>query len=96
MIFTGDALSPSRLGPAGIARHPAAGRGTINRYEVPRAHTPAEADGWQLVAHRGSHQQYEHRLTPGKVTLAGKPNADVPKGTAANILRRAGLRGPSR
>jgi len=50
-----------------------------------------ESDGWLLVAQRGSHRQYEHPIKPGKVTVAGKPGADVPKGTAANILRQAGL-----
>ena len=34
-----------------------------------------EGDGWQLVAQRGSHQQYEHPSKPGKVTVAGKPGA---------------------
>lgn len=51
-----------------------------------------EDDGWRLVTQRGSHRQYEHPTKPGKVTVAGKANADVPKGTAANILRQAGLR----
>jgi len=51
-----------------------------------------EDDGWRLVAQRGSHRHYEHATKPGKVTVAGKPNLDVPKGTAANILRQAGLR----
>ncbi len=55
-----------------------------------------EDDGWQLVAQRGSHQQYEHPSKPGKVTVAGTPGAHVPKGTAANILRQAGLRKPNR
>jgi predicted RNA binding protein YcfA (HicA-like mRNA interferase family) len=55
-----------------------------------------EDDGSQLVAQRGSHRQYEHETKPGKVTVAGKPNADVPKGTAANILQQAGLRRPKR
>jgi predicted RNA binding protein YcfA (HicA-like mRNA interferase family) len=55
-----------------------------------------EGDGWLVVAQRGSHQQYEHPSKPGKVTVAGKPGADVPKGTAANILRQAGLRRSSR
>ena len=50
-----------------------------------------EVDGWQLVAQRGSHRQYEHPTKPGKVTVAGKPSADVPIGTAMNILRQAGL-----
>jgi len=55
-----------------------------------------EDDGWRLSVQRGSHRQYEHPTKTGKVTVAGKPNADVPKGTAANILRQAGLRRPSR
>jgi predicted RNA binding protein YcfA (HicA-like mRNA interferase family) len=50
-----------------------------------------EEDGWRLVAQRGSHEQYEHPSKPGKVTVAGRPGGDVPKGTAANILRQAGL-----
>jgi predicted RNA binding protein YcfA (HicA-like mRNA interferase family) len=50
-----------------------------------------EDDGWQLVGQRGSHRQYEHPTKPGKVTVAGKPSADVPIGTAMNILRQAGL-----
>jgi predicted RNA binding protein YcfA (HicA-like mRNA interferase family) len=53
-----------------------------------------EKDGWQLVTQRGSHRQYEHPTKPGKVTVAGKPSIDVPKGTAANILRQAGVRKP--
>jgi predicted RNA binding protein YcfA (HicA-like mRNA interferase family) len=50
-----------------------------------------EDDGWRLVAQRGSHRQYEHPTKLGKVTVAGKPNLDVPVGTAVNILRQAGL-----
>jgi predicted RNA binding protein YcfA (HicA-like mRNA interferase family) len=55
-----------------------------------------EQDGWQLSRQRGSHRQYSHPTKPGKVTIAGHPNDDVPKGTAANILRQAGLRRPNR
>jgi predicted RNA binding protein YcfA (HicA-like mRNA interferase family) len=55
-----------------------------------------EADGWRLSRQRGSHRQYTHETKPGVVTIAGQPNKDVPKGTAANILRQAGLRGPNR
>jgi predicted RNA binding protein YcfA (HicA-like mRNA interferase family) len=51
-----------------------------------------EDDGWQLTRQRGSHRQYSHPTKPGKVTIAGHPNKDVPKGTAANILRQAGLK----
>jgi len=54
-----------------------------------------EGDGWQLSRQRGSHRQYAHPTKPGKVTIAGHANQDVPKGTAANILRQAGLRRPN-
>ena len=50
-----------------------------------------EAGGWRLIDQRGSRRQYVHPTKPGKVTIAGKANLDVPKGTAANILRQAGL-----
>lgn len=55
-----------------------------------------EDDGWQLSRQRGSHRQYRHPAKPGTVTIAGHPNHDVPKGTAANILRQAGLQRPTR
>jgi predicted RNA binding protein YcfA (HicA-like mRNA interferase family) len=55
-----------------------------------------EEDGRRIVTQRGSHRQYEHPSRPGKVTIAGRPGADVPVGTAANILRQAGLRKPRR
>lgn len=55
-----------------------------------------EDDGWRLVRRRGSHRQYRHETKPGLVTIAGQPAKDVPKGTAANILRQAGLQRPKR
>jgi predicted RNA binding protein YcfA (HicA-like mRNA interferase family) len=55
-----------------------------------------EDDGWKPSRQRGSHRQYKHPSKPGVVTIAGKPNEDVPKGTAANILRQAGLARPKR
>jgi predicted RNA binding protein YcfA (HicA-like mRNA interferase family) len=75
---------------------PAEFLGTIGEVKFRELIRLLEDDGWQLVAQRGSHQQYEHPSKPGKVTVAGKPGVDVPKGTAANILRQAGLRRPSR
>ena len=32
-----------------------------------------EADGWYYVATRGSHRQYKHPRTPGRVTIPGRP-----------------------
>src|SRR6056297_4126717 len=36
-----------------------------------------EADGWELVATRGSHRQYKHPSKPGRVTIAGHPKDDL-------------------
>jgi len=44
------------------------------------------------VAQRGSHRQFKHPVKKGRVTVAGKPNADVPPGMLKSILRQAGLR----
>lgn len=52
-----------------------------------------EADGWTLVAVRGSHRQYKHDEKPGRVTIAGKLSADLPPGTERSILKQAGLKG---
>ncbi|MBV9819064.1 MAG: type II toxin-antitoxin system HicA family toxin [Solirubrobacterales bacterium] len=55
-----------------------------------------EDDGWELARQRGSHRHYAHPTKPGRVTVAGHGNQDVPRGTAANILRQAGLSRPKR
>jgi predicted RNA binding protein YcfA (HicA-like mRNA interferase family) len=50
-----------------------------------------EADGWYLVATRGSHRQYKHPVKSGRVTVAGKPSKELPPGTERSILRQAGI-----
>jgi len=45
-----------------------------------------EADGWALVAVKGSHHQFKHPIKPPH------PRRDIKKGTEINILRQAGLR----
>ncbi len=52
-----------------------------------------EADGWYLVATRGSHRQFKHPVKPGRVTIAGKPSDDLAPGTAGSIMKQAGLKG---
>jgi predicted RNA binding protein YcfA (HicA-like mRNA interferase family) len=47
-------------------------------------------DGWVQTRQRGSHRQFEHATKPGKVTVAGKPSADVPTGTLKSIFCQAG------
>jgi predicted RNA binding protein YcfA (HicA-like mRNA interferase family) len=51
-----------------------------------------EADGWVLVATRGSHRQYKHDVKVGRVTVAGKPSQELAPGTLNSILKQAGLK----
>src|ERR1700730_13477648 len=51
-----------------------------------------EAEGWFLVATRGSHRQYKHPVRPGRVTVAGKPSDDLAPGTLNSILKQSGLK----
>lgn len=51
------------------------------------------AEGWYLVATRGSHRQYKHDQRSGRVTVAGKPSDDVAPGTLNSIRKQAGLDG---
>ena len=52
-----------------------------------------EADGWCLIAIRGSHRQYKHADKPGRVTVAGKASGVLPPGTERSILSQAGIIG---
>ncbi|BBL68080.1 addiction module toxin, HicA family [Methanoculleus chikugoensis] len=52
-----------------------------------------EADGWYLVATRGSHRQYKHPSKPGRITIAGHPADDLAPGTLNSVLKQAGLKG---
>jgi predicted RNA binding protein YcfA (HicA-like mRNA interferase family) len=47
-------------------------------------------DGWRKIRQKGSHVQLKHPKKPGLITVP-HPNKDLPKGTAANIYRTAGL-----
>ena len=51
-----------------------------------------EADGWFVIATRGSHRQYKHPTKPGRVTIAGKPSDDLAPGTLNSILKQSGLK----
>jgi predicted RNA binding protein YcfA (HicA-like mRNA interferase family) len=50
------------------------------------------ADGWFVVATRGSHIQLKHLSKPGRVTVAGHPSDDLAPGTLKSILVQAGLK----
>lgn len=51
-----------------------------------------EADGWCMVATRGSHRQYKHPSKPGRITIAGNPGDDLAVGTVNSIRKQAGLK----
>ena len=51
-----------------------------------------EQDGWYQARQRGSHRQFGHPVKSGTVTVAGKPNVDIPPGTLNNALKQAGLK----
>lgn len=51
-----------------------------------------QADGWHMVARRGSHRQFKHASKPGRVTVPGKPSDDLAPGTYNSILKQAGLK----
>jgi len=50
-----------------------------------------KADGWALVAIRGSHHQFKHPTKPGRVTVK-HPTKDLKVGTLNSILKQAGLK----
>lgn len=51
-----------------------------------------EADGWYQVRMKGSHRQFHHPTKKGTVTVAGKPNVDIPPGTLNSAIKQAGLK----
>ncbi len=51
-----------------------------------------EADGWFVVATRGSHRQLKHPTKPGRVTVAGKGSDDLAPGTLNSIFKQAQIK----
>ena len=51
-----------------------------------------EVDGWHQVRMKGSHRQFHHPTKKGTVTVAGKPNVDIPPGTLNSAIKQAGLK----
>ncbi len=50
-----------------------------------------QADGWELVATRGSHHQFKHPVKIGRVTVP-HPKKDLPRGTISSIWKQAGIK----
>jgi predicted RNA binding protein YcfA (HicA-like mRNA interferase family) len=55
-----------------------------------------EADGWYMVATKGSHRQYKHPAKRGRVTIAGHLNDDLAPGTLNSIFKQAKLQKPKK
>jgi predicted RNA binding protein YcfA (HicA-like mRNA interferase family) len=53
--------------------------------------TYIENDGWVFIKQKGSHRQFKHSTKPGRVTVPGGLNNDLPPGTSKSILTQAGL-----
>ena len=53
-----------------------------------------ERDGWRQVRQTGSHRRFRHPTKPGTVTVAGKPSAELKRGTLASVLKQADVKGP--
>jgi predicted RNA binding protein YcfA (HicA-like mRNA interferase family) len=49
-----------------------------------------KADGWYLVAVKGSHHQFKHDVKKGRVTIP-HPKKDLNRLTIKSILKQAGL-----
>jgi predicted RNA binding protein YcfA (HicA-like mRNA interferase family) len=48
-----------------------------------------EEDGWYHIKTEGDHRQFKHSTKCGRVTIAGHPSKEVPRGTLLSILRQA-------
>jgi predicted RNA binding protein YcfA (HicA-like mRNA interferase family) len=49
------------------------------------------ADGWYVVAQKGSHVHLKHPTKPGKTTVP-HPKRDLPKGTLKSLERQSGVK----
>ena len=49
-------------------------------------------EGWSLRSQEGSPQQWVHPTKPGKVTVAGHPNGDIPPGMLSAMRKQAGMK----
>jgi predicted RNA binding protein YcfA (HicA-like mRNA interferase family) len=51
-----------------------------------------EADGWRIVAQRGSHRQFKRLVKPGRVTTAGALSDELAPGTLNSIPKQPRLK----
>ena len=59
--------------------------------EVEGTRLRQEADGWYRVRQRGSHAIYRHPTKEGQLSVPVHPGKEIPWGTAARLLKTAGV-----
>lgn len=64
----------------------------MDKYKVKDVIKMLEADGWYLVATKGSHRQFKHPTRKGKVTVNGKKNDVMNQFLLNSIFKQAGWR----
>jgi predicted RNA binding protein YcfA (HicA-like mRNA interferase family) len=51
-----------------------------------------ESDGWRIDRQKGSHRQFKHPGKPGVVTIAGKDDEEIQRGTLNSVLKQAKIK----
>ena len=62
----------------------------MRRYKVKEVIDLLKADGWYLVAQRGSHRQFKHPTKKGRVTVNKKPSVTLEQEILNSIWKQAG------
>lgn len=62
----------------------------MRRYKVKEVIDLLKADGWYLVAQRGSHRQFKHPTKKGRVTVNNKPSVTLEQEILNSIWKQAG------
>jgi predicted RNA binding protein YcfA (HicA-like mRNA interferase family) len=51
-----------------------------------------EADGWRMEKRTATaHRKFSHPTKPGKITVSGQMNEDLPTGTLKAIMKQTGV-----
>lgn len=62
----------------------------MKRYKVREILLMLKADGWILIAQKGSHRQFKHPTKKGRVTVNDKLSATLDQEILSSIWKQAG------
>lgn len=62
----------------------------MRRYKVKEVIDLLKADGWYMVAQKGSHRQFKHPTKKGRVTVNNKPSVTLEQEILNSIWKQAG------